>query len=171
MTWLRLVPAIILVALIGVFAVLLLRAEPPPEDPLIGQPVPVLALETLSGREGFNPALARGEPYLINIWGSWCPPCIAEHPVLMALAAENIDIYGIAWRDQPGDANSFLDQRGDPFAGVLLDPAGQAVIAFGATGAPETFVIDSDGNIAARWVGPLTEQALIQTIYPALEAD
>jgi len=169
MNALRLLPALIVVSLIGVFAVLLLRAEPPPEDPLIGQSVPELNLDVLAGRQGFDPELARGEPYLINIWGSWCPPCVAEHPVLMALSAEGIAIYGIAWRDRPENANAFLDQRGNPFAGVMLDPAGQAVIAFGATGAPETFVIDSNGDISARWVGPLTEQALTRVIYPALE--
>lgn len=169
MTWLRLLPAGIVVALIAVFGVLLLRAEPPPDDPLVGQPVPDFTLETLEGRAGYDPDTVTG-PYLLNIWGSWCPPCVVEHPVLMALEAEGIPIYGIAWRDPVDNANAFLDQRGDPFAGVLLDPMGEAVITLGVTGAPETFVVGSDGRIRARWAGPLTADALERVIYPALEA-
>jgi len=168
MSWLRLLPAGIVVALIAVFAVLLLRAEPPPEDPLVGQPVPEFDLAVLDGRAGYDPDTVSG-PYLLNIWGSWCPPCVAEHPVLMALQAEGIAIYGIAWRDSVANANAFLDQRGDPFAGVLRDPMGEAVIALGVTGAPETFVVGRDGLIRARWAGPLTAEALERVIYPALE--
>lgn len=169
MTWLRLLPAAVVVALIAVFAVLLLRAEPPPEDPLIGQAVPPINLAALDGRAGFDPAELSG-PYLINVWGSWCPPCVVEHPVLMALQAEGIAIYGIAWRDPAASANAFLDQRGDPFAGVVLDPMGEAVIALGVTGAPETFVVGADGRIRARWAGALTAEALERVIYPALAA-
>ena len=168
MTWLRVLPAVIVVVLIGIFAILLLRAEPPPEDMLIGRPVPQLGLAALEGRDGFDPATQSGA-YLINIWGSWCPPCVAEHPVLMALQAEGVTIYGIAWRDPANSANAFLDERGDPFAGVLMDPNGVAVIEFGATGAPETFVVGADGTIRARWAGPLTADALEQVIYPALD--
>ncbi|MEE2565540.1 DsbE family thiol:disulfide interchange protein [Hyphobacterium marinum] len=169
MNWLRLLPAGIVVALIAVFAVLLLRAEPPPDDPLVGQPVPEFDLAVLDGRSGYDKDTAAG-PYLLNIWGSWCPPCVAEHPVLMALEAEGIPIYGIAWRDSVANANAFLDQRGDPFAGVLRDPMGEAVIALGVTGAPETFVVGRDGLIRARWAGPLTAEALERVIYPALDA-
>ena len=168
MTWLRLLPAVLLVALIGVFALLLLGPDRVADDPLVGQPVPNVVLEALPGHDGFDPAAVEG-PYLLNIWGSWCPPCRAEHPMLRSLAGEGVPIYGIAWRDEPDDAAAFITELGDPFAGIVLDPRGSMVIELGATGAPETFVVDREGIIRARYAGPLTAQAIEREIWPLWE--
>ncbi|MCW5725551.1 MAG: DsbE family thiol:disulfide interchange protein [Maricaulaceae bacterium] len=167
---LRFAPLILLGVLIAVLAVALLRPDSPepPQSRLTGQPLPALELQRLDGKPGFDLTQAEG-PYLLNIWGSWCPPCRIEHPVLMDLAAEGVPVYGIAWRDRPANARAFLAELGDPYAGVMLDPDSRAAIALGVTGAPETFVIGADGRVALRWAGPLTEDVVERRIRPALE--
>lgn len=134
------------------------------------EPLPVLSLAPLDGRAGLDPAETEGA-YLINVWGSWCAPCRIEHPVLMALRAEGITIYGIAWRDHPDAANAFLDELGDPFAGVMLDVNEASARALGISGAPETLVVSRDGDILVRWPGPLTVDVLRNRIYPALDRE
>lgn len=133
------------------------------------EPLPELSgLVALEGREAFDPA-AIEEAYILNVWGSWCAPCRIEHPVLMALEAEGIPIYGLNWRDEPEAANAFLEELGDPFVAIMQDPDGVAGQALGITGAPESFVISADGRILVRWPGPLTADVLRNRIYPALE--
>jgi cytochrome c biogenesis protein CcmG/thiol:disulfide interchange protein DsbE len=172
MNWLRLVPVAILVITAGLLAfVLLTRNAPTQTDRLIGEPVPEFTLAAANGQRGFSPQNLRGEAYLLNIWGSWCPPCEVEHPVLMDLAADGVPIYGVAWRDTDENVNAFLARLGNPFTGVVLDPAGVAVIELGVTGAPETFVVDRNGIIRARWAGPLTDAVVERVIRPALDAE
>lgn len=138
------------------------------QRPIAPQPMPALTLAVVEGRNDFDPAMIEGS-YLINVWGSWCPYCQIDHPVLMALQAEGIPIYGIAWRDTAPAVNASLDIHGDPYAGVMLDVDGLSARALGVTGTPETLVVGADGQILARWFGPMTEQVLRNRIYPALE--
>ncbi|WP_323760996.1 redoxin family protein [Maricaulis sp.] len=130
-------------------------------------PMPALSLTVLEGRDSFDPASVDGV-WLLNVWGSWCAPCHAEHPVLMALRSEGLAIYGLNWRDTPEAANQFLDALGDPFVAVMQDDNNLSMQALGIGGAPETLVI-ANGEILARWPGPLTADALRQVIYPALD--
>jgi len=153
-------------ALIGLVAALGWRLWDNRSAP-VPTPMPALAMTSLEGRENFDAALVNGV-WLLNVWGSWCAPCHAEHPVLMALRSEGITIYGLNWRDTPEAANQFLDVLGDPFVGVMQDDNNQSVRALGIGGAPETLVI-ANGEILARWPGPLTPDALRQVIYPALD--
>lgn len=171
MNWLRLLPLAIMALLAGLLAfALLTRSDSNQTDRLIGEPVPDFALQPADGQPGFSPLSLQGNAYLLNVWGSWCPPCEAEHPFLMELRAEGVPIYGLAWRDSSETANAFLNRLGNPFAGIVLDPRGEAVIALGVTGAPETFVVDSEGIIRARWAGPLTRSIYERELRPALEA-
>jgi len=170
MSWLRLAPVVVLFGLAGALAfALLIRTDGSQTDRFVGEPVPAFVLEAVDGRPGFTPSELSGQTYLLNVWGSWCPPCEIEHPMLMDLSAAGIPIYGIAWRDSDENANAFLGRLGNPFSGVVLDPFGSAVIDLGVTGAPETFVVGADGVIRARWAGPLTEDVVRQVILPALE--
>ena len=162
---LRLAALIALAVLAGVLAWRVYQSEMTPSEPL-----PALTLAPLEGRAGFDPAGIEGT-YLLNVWGSWCAPCRIEHPVLMALRAEGVAIYGINWRDTPEEANAFLDELGNPYAGVMQDVDGASALALAISGAPETLVVSSEGEILARWPGPITADVLRNRIYPALERD
>lgn len=132
--------------------------------------LPELTLAPLPGHDGFDPAAIEG-PYLLNVWGSWCAPCRIEHPVLMALKAEGYAVYGLNWRDHPGDASAFLEQLGNPYSGIMQDVNGASAQALAISGAPETLVISADGEILTRWPGPLTADVLRNRIYPALDRE
>jgi len=163
-------PLAILLAVILAFLSLLTRGEPELDDPMVGQPFPRLELAALQGRPLFNPAEAPpAGPALVNIWASWCTPCLAEHPYLMALADEGVAIYGIDYKERrAGAGEAFLARHGSPFAAVGADPRGRMGLELGITGVPETYVVDGGGVIVARHVGPLTEQTVRETIRPAL---
>ncbi|GJL96578.1 MAG: hypothetical protein DHS20C06_03950 [Hyphobacterium sp.] len=170
MSWLRVLPVVVLVGLAGALAFALLSGNSSSQtDRFVGEPLPRFELEAVDGRSGFVATDLAGTAYLLNVWGSWCPPCEAEHPLLMELADRGIPIYGIAWRDSDENANAFLNRLGNPFSGVVRDPVGTAVIELGVTGAPETFVVDANGIIRARWAGPLTEDVVRRQILPALD--
>ncbi len=170
MSWLRILPVAVLFGLAGVLAfALMTRTESTQTMRLVGETVPDFELEAVEGHSGFTPTGLTGQAYLLNVWGSWCPPCEAEHPVLVGLAQAGVPVYGIAWRDSDENTNAFLARLGNPFSGIVRDPAGVAVIELGVTGAPETFVVGADGVIRARWAGPLTDDAVRRVILPALE--
>jgi cytochrome c biogenesis protein CcmG/thiol:disulfide interchange protein DsbE len=111
-----------------------------------------------------------GRAYVINMFASWCTPCRAEHPRLMQLRAAGVEILGVAYKDRPGAAAQFLNELGDPFRHVALDPDGRFGLDLGIAGVPETFVVGADGTIRAVHRGPLTEDAIERTIRPALAA-
>jgi cytochrome c biogenesis protein CcmG, thiol:disulfide interchange protein DsbE len=133
---------------------------------LIGQPAPMVALPPLEGLQrdgaavpGFGGGdLRQGKVRLVNVFGSWCAPCHAEHPFLMDLAKDSrIAILGINQKDVPENARRFLGSKGNPYAAVGVDPNGRASIEWGVYGVPETFIVKGDGTIAHKLVGPLTE--------------
>ena len=109
-----------------------------------------------------NTDLLKNELSIVNIWASWCTPCRAEHEVLMKIAELNIPIYGINYKDKIENAVKFLDELGNPFSGLGFDSDGISVIALGVYGIPETFIIDSQGVILKRHIGPLTLKELEQ---------
>ncbi|MEL6452780.1 MAG: DsbE family thiol:disulfide interchange protein [Pseudomonadota bacterium] len=122
----------------------------------VGGPAPALTAETLADYPGVTPELlASGEVTLVNFWASWCPPCRAEHPKLLEMAADGIPIIGVNFRDTEGPAASYLADDGNPFAAVAFDPAGRSAIDWGVTAPPETFIVDGDGTVLFRYVGPL----------------
>src|SRR5690606_17146292 len=110
-------------------------------SPLIGKPAPAWALPGLPGGEATtlrSEALA-GEPYLLNVWASWCGPCLQEHPQLVALARQKlVRIVGINYKDRPEDARAWLARHGNPFSHVVADHDGRTAIDFGVYGVPET---------------------------------
>jgi cytochrome c biogenesis protein CcmG, thiol:disulfide interchange protein DsbE len=136
-----------------------------------GQPAPPMVLGALAGRGApfTDDTLREPGVKLVNYWASWCAPCRAEHPMLEALAEEGIPIYGINYKDTPGQANAFLDELGDFFAAHGTD-AGRTGIDWGLYGVPETYVIDGEGTIVLRFAGPITRDAPERRIRPALEA-
>lgn len=137
---------------------------------LIDKPAPEFDLPPIPGRDdhGFARSDLGGEPMLVNVWASWCVPCRAEHPLLTRLAEEGAIVHGINYKDQPADARAFLDQLGDPFRYIGQDRDGRASIDWGVYGVPETFVIDADGRIVYKHVGPMRPRDIDTKILPLL---
>lgn len=165
------VPLIALALIVAIAAALLLRGGGPAATITagdVGRPAPVYALARLGGGPLLRDQDMRGRAHLINVFASWCIPCRAEHPQLMALKARGVEIVGVAYKDQPAQAAAFLDELGNPFGEIGLDPDGRFGLQLGVAGVPETFVIGANGRILAVHRGPLTPQILESEILPAL---
>lgn len=152
----RFLPLIVLAAIVVLAAWrLAVPGEERVRSQLVGQPVPEFALDPLfEGRPGLSSAGIEG-PRMVNLFGSWCIPCIAEAPMLETLAREGVAIDAIAVRDTPEAVRDFLAEHGDPFGAIGSDPDSAAMIAFGASGVPESFIVDRDGRIAYHHQGPI----------------
>ncbi len=140
---------------------------------LIDKPAPTLDLPPLPGKEpGFIAAdLAKGSVTLVNVWASWCGPCRIEHPQLMQLAAsKKVRMAGINHKDTEANALKFLADLGDPFDTVGVDKNGRVSIEWGVYGIPETFIINGQGRIVFKHVGPLTQSDVDEKLLPAIEA-
>lgn len=122
---------------------------------MVGKPIPAFDLPPgAPGRGGFSSEdLARGQPRLLNVFASWCVPCIAEAPVLMSLKRRGVVIDAIAIRDRPEDVAAFLARNGDPYDRIGSDTASRVQLAMGSSGVPETFVIDGKGVIRHQHIG------------------
>lgn len=171
-------PAVAVLALFAVFTFALKRigsgelvvAEIP--SPLIGKPAPAIDLPAIAGPSArFVSAEMLGKPWLLNVWGTWCPACREEHPSLIQLSsAIGIPIIGLDWKDDAGEAKAWLDSLGNPYQAVAFDPVGKTAIDYGVYGAPETFLIGADGKILAKHIGPLTAEAWETRLKPKLVA-
>jgi cytochrome c biogenesis protein CcmG, thiol:disulfide interchange protein DsbE len=126
------------------------------ESTMIGQPLPAFALEpAFDGLPGASKADFSGKPKLLNIWASWCLPCIAEAPQLEALQKQGVEIIGIAIRDKPADVANFLSKYGNPYTRIGSDRISEVQLAIGSSGVPETFVIDGKGVIRYQHIGDI----------------
>jgi cytochrome c biogenesis protein CcmG/thiol:disulfide interchange protein DsbE len=124
---------------------------------LIGKPLPAKAWPTLDGGQPMPTAsLLGGKPGLVNVFGSWCGPCIIEAPQLLQLKQAGVNIAGVSWMDQPGNTQAFLERYGNPFSQVLVGGEDSAV-EFGITAAPETFIVNSKGMVVDKHVGVVTD--------------
>jgi cytochrome c biogenesis protein CcmG/thiol:disulfide interchange protein DsbE len=170
---LALIPVLALAILVLVGVLLLTREgeRDTISSGLIGRPAPSYALARLGGGDLVTSDATRGRAHVVNIFASWCTPCRAEHPQLMALRAGGVEIVGVAYKDRPEAASRFLTELGDPFSAVALDPDGRFGLELGMVGVPETFVIGEDGDIRAVHRGPLTPEIVEHEILPALRSE
>jgi len=137
-------------------------------SPLIGKAVPTFVLPPVQGRTlGLSSKDLVGSVSIVNIFASWCSPCRQEHPLLVALDKEKlVPIFGINYKDKPQDAGPWLDELGDPYTRTGADVDGRVGIDWGVYGVPETYVVGSDGRIAYKHTGPLTQTVIDQQIRP-----
>ncbi|MEM7192346.1 MAG: DsbE family thiol:disulfide interchange protein [Pseudomonadota bacterium] len=178
-------PFIVFAALAGLFFAALHFGDPSRlPSALIGKPAPAFDLPPLpdaasAGGDQANVTsalLGKGTPAIVHFFASWCAPCREEHPTIMALAdklrAENPDVpfYGINYKDDATAARRFLAGYGDPYTFIGVDSAGRTAIDFGVYGVPEIYVIASDGTVAFRQAGPLTDEVLQAKILPLLKS-
>lgn len=167
-----LVPLVGFVVIAGYLAVGLTKDPHTIPSVLINQEVPPFDLPPIKGqKEGFARDHLMGKVSLVNVFGSWCVACRAEHPFLMEIKKKNlVPVNGIDWREDDDEAGpAWLARFGDPYTRVGNDPHSEAAIAFGVTGAPETFVVDKKGVIRYKVIGPMTPQLWDSTIQPLIE--
>jgi cytochrome c biogenesis protein CcmG/thiol:disulfide interchange protein DsbE len=140
-------------------------------SPLIDKPAPAFNLPQLADpARQFSPTEMKGKVWLFNVWASWCVSCRDEHPVLMDLAQQNIvPIYGLDYKDKREDAQAWLKKGGNPYGLVASDMDGRVGIDYGVYGVPETYVIDKQGVIRYKQIGPVTPQSLNDTILPLVK--
>jgi cytochrome c biogenesis protein CcmG, thiol:disulfide interchange protein DsbE len=165
--WLPLV-FVALVALLGVGLNLNPREVP---SPLIGKPAPAFELPLLAAPDKtFSQKDMLGKVWVLNVWASWCAPCLVEHPQITALARSGtVPVIGLNYKDERKDAIPWLKRNGDPYSTIVQDPAGRIGIDYGVYGVPETYVIDRKGVIRYKRIGPVTAEILKEKIEPLLK--
>lgn len=164
-------PGLVLLTLIGLFARGLFLDPTKVASPLIGKSVPKFALPQLQdpGKQ-LDQGAFQGKVSLLNAWGAWCVSCHDEHPVLVALAKRNlVPIYGLDYHDVRQDALAMLEKGGDPYDAVAFDASGDTAIDWGVYGAPETFVIDKHGVIRQKFIGALTQDIVDKQLVPLVQ--
>ena len=140
-------------------------------SPLIGKPAPAFTLAKL---DAADQTIKRdellGKVWLLNVWASWCAPCREEHPLLVEFARRKlVPVYGLNYKDTRANGQGFLRQMGNPYEASLFDADGRVGIDFGVYGVPETFVIDAQGIVRLKHVGPLTPEVIRTRIEPLLK--
>ncbi|MEQ8661812.1 MAG: DsbE family thiol:disulfide interchange protein [Gammaproteobacteria bacterium] len=165
-------PFALFVVVVALLAVGLQRDPRHVPSPLIGKPLPDFTLATLAAPDT---AIARtdllGQPYLLNVWASWCVACRQEHPLLVELARRgSVTLIGLNYKDARADALRWLDERGDPYRLSLFDDDGRLGLDLGVYGVPETFFIDAAGVIRHKHIGPLDAAAFERDIAPLIRA-
>lgn len=140
-------------------------------SPLVDKAAPQFNVpQLIAAQERFGPTSLRGQVWLLNVWASWCIACRQEHPLLLEFAkAKKVPLIGLNYKDRRPDALKFLAQHGDPYDLSAFDIDGRVGIDYGVYGVPETFVIDKNGVIRYKQVGPVTVEALRNTILPLVE--
>lgn len=163
---------LVLFAVMALYFGLGLRQDPS-EIPsqLIDRELPEFDLPPIQGFEsGLSNADLEGQVSLLNVFGSWCPPCAIEHPMLMQISRSGtVPVYGVDWKDPPGAGTAWLERNGNPYQRIGNDAEGRLAIDLGITGAPETFIIDRAGRVRYRHVGVITEEIWEGTLRPLVE--
>lgn len=167
---------VLIVAFLSMLAIFVVGLDRDPSElpsPLIDKPAPDFELPRVKDpMSTVGSADYAGQQVLVNIWATWCIGCRQEHAYLLELAARGeIPIYGINWRDRRDDALAWLQNLGDPYVGSAYDEDGRVGINWGAYGAPETFLIDADGTILHKRIGPMNEAIWQRDFVPKLNAN
>jgi len=165
------IPLLIFAVLLVFLAIGLTRNPSEVPSPLINKPAPVFQLPLLHTPEKvFDSKSMQGQVWLLNTWASWCVACREEHPVLMEYAkTKSIPLIGLDYKDKPADGRKWLARFGNPYDFSISDLDGRVGIDFGVYGVPETFLIDKQGLIRYKHIGPVTPQALKETIIPLIQ--
>ncbi len=172
-------PLIIFIALMGLLFVRLFAGDPSQlPSALLNKSVPRFDLPPLlTNAPGLSDKdLRQGHVSVVNIFASWCGPCHEENPQLVAFsqdkrrAAESVKLVGIAYKDLPENTRRYLGQEGNPYSAIGVDASGRTGIDFGVYGVPETYIVKGDGTIAFKFVGPIDDDTLRNTIWPQIEA-
>jgi cytochrome c biogenesis protein CcmG/thiol:disulfide interchange protein DsbE len=141
------------------------------ESPLIGHPAPAFALKAVGTGETIDLSQYRGKPVIVNFWATWCRPCWDEHPVLTQtsqLLGNQVQFVGVVFQDDESKIKNFLQQRGWAYP-TLVDQAGKTAIAYGVGGVPETYFLDKNGVIVAKFAGPMSADDIQANLQKAMK--
>ncbi len=141
------------------------------DSPLIGRPAPGFALKVVGSGETIDLSRYRGKPVVLNFWATWCRPCWDEHPVLTASAqmmGDHVQFLGVVFQDEESKIKSFLEQRGWAYP-TVVDERGKTAIAYGVGGVPETYFLDKNGTIVAKFAGPMSADDIQTNLRKALK--
>jgi len=165
-----LIPLVAVTALLGLLLLGLGLNSRDLPSPLVGQPAPAFTLESLEDPETIlTEQDFIGEVALVNVWATWCSTCRQEKPLLMELARGGIPIHAFNYRDERDAALRYLEMTESPYRTIAYDPAGDAGIDWGVYATPETYVLDAEGVIRYKRIGPLTRQLLLDEVLPLIE--
>jgi cytochrome c biogenesis protein CcmG/thiol:disulfide interchange protein DsbE len=164
---------LILFVVLGLFLFVGLHRDPSVvPSPLIGKPAPEFSLPSL--QDPTYPVSSKellGQPWVLNVWGTWCGGCREEHETLVAIARTNaVPLIGLNWKDDNGAAQEWLRKLGNPYAVVAEDREGRTAIDWGVYGAPETFLIGPDGTVLFKHIAPMTMEVWTEEFLPRIEA-
>ena len=167
-----LLPLAVFVLLAAFLAVGLTRDPREVPSPFIGKPAPAFKLEQLHDEKlAFAPEDMKGKVWMLNVWASWCVSCRVEHPLLVEMSRRHVvPIVGLNYKDKRDDGVQWLAKFGNPYALSAFDVEGKVGIDYGVYGVPETFVIDKQGVIRYKQIGPITQEALDKKILPLLKS-
>lgn len=161
------VPLALFVAVVAFLAMGLQRDPSHVPSPLVGKPAPEFTLPSLKAPDRtVSRADLLGRVTLLNAWATWCVSCRQEHPLLVEIARNGTAVYGLNYKDNRDDALRWLERLGDPYIASAYDPDGRVGIDFGVYGLPETFLLDAEGNVAYKHIGPLTPEVWEQKMLP-----
>jgi cytochrome c biogenesis protein CcmG/thiol:disulfide interchange protein DsbE len=163
-----LIPLAVFLVLVAFLAIGLKLNPREVPSPLIDKPAPAFQLARLDDpAQTVTLADLRGQVWLLNVWASWCVACLQEHPLLVEFSrAGTVPIYGLNYKDKPDAAAAWLGKHGNPYTLSIVDADGRVGIDYGVYGVPETFVIDKQGVIRFKHIGPVTPEVLNDTILP-----
>lgn len=163
-------PVIAFAAVVAAFFLGLDRDPTKLPSMLIGKPLPQFSLPGVGARTpGLSSRDLRGRPMLLNVFASWCVSCRVEHPLLLALHADGVPIVGLDWKDDAAAGALYLHDNGDPYAKSGNDKSGRTGIDLGVSGVPETFVVDREGRVRFKQIGPITQDDWKTTIKPLMD--
>ena len=168
--FLMILPPVIFAAFAGLAVSGMMRGNPDElPSTFVGAQAPTVPVEAVQGTTQLTDAdLRAGDLTIVNFWASWCPPCRAEHPNLLALEAQGYRVAGINFRDQQDQAAPYLADYEDPFFATGFDIRGRTAIDWGVTAPPETFIVDGEGTVLYRFIGPLVGSDYEQRFLPEL---
>ena len=167
----RWLPLVLFLVLVGFFAKGLFLNPREVPSPFIGRTAPAFSLPLVGEANAtFSPSDMKGRVWMLNVWAPWCASCRQEHPVLMQIAASGrVPIVGLNWKDADREAAALLARTGSPYVAVPDDPDGRVGIDYGVTGTPETYLIDAEGIVRLKHIGPISPEVWQGRFEPKLK--
>lgn len=163
-------PVVVLGALVVLFLFGLQHDPRTIPSPLIGKPAPDFSLRVVGSDVPYKRDDLLGRPLLVNFWASWCAGCRVEHPFLMELSRRGVEIVGMDYKDSDADGLAWLQQHGNPYRSLVADTQGTAGLDWGVYGVPETYLLDAQGNIVYKHIGPLDPKTWETRMAPLMQA-